>query len=299
MYFKSILSFSFFAWLTIAKNVVDLDEFKLAVQREIQNEKRDAKFVVDLEALKQAVKVEAEGLNKRDAKNVVDLNAFKIALSEEVKAGKVSKRAAKYLIDLSKFQEAVKQEVDSFEKRDEQNPFTFIIDVDDSNSNILQSVLPQIQSISIISGYIRDNEEISVKTELTNETMVIIAPTNDAISNNLGGLKPWEFPNPITDKMSDETVEKVLYKNIESFLQNHIVSNFEQNLIINKEDKLIETNLMNGDLLKIKQHEETEQFEVQVIRKKHKKSTGWIPVQMVKQVDNGFIFIIDETLVKP
>ncbi|KAK6200239.1 uncharacterized protein RJT21DRAFT_121133 [Scheffersomyces amazonensis] len=255
-----------------------------------------AKNVVDLNAINAAFQNEA--VHKRDAKNIVDLNEFKSAIEAEVEDAGFSKRDAKYSVDLTKLQDAVRHEVESYDKRGE-DQFRFIIDEDDSKSNVLQSLLPQIQAISIMSGYIRDNEKLSIKTELTNETMIIVAPTNEAIAGKLSGLKPWEFPNPITDKMDDETVERILSQNIESFLNNHIVTNFEQNLSINKEDKLIETKLVNGDLLKIKQDETTQKFAVEVIHKHKNKSTGWIAVQSVKQVDNGFIFIVDDTLVKP
>ncbi|ABN67809.2 hypothetical protein PICST_84683 [Scheffersomyces stipitis CBS 6054] len=270
-----------------AKNVVSLEDLKIALENE-SPKKREAKNVINLDDLK--IALEHETIQKREPKNVINLNDFKIAL-EETKSTK-SKR--KYVFDLASFQQAVSKE--GQDKREDVQLF-FKIDLEDSKQNILQSVLPLIKDISIMSGYIRDNEQISAKTELTNETMIIIAPSNDAISNKLEGYKPWEFPRPIVDS-DDETVEKILKYNLNSFLSHHIVVNFEENLQIENETRTILTKLMNGDSIRIKQDQVTDEFAVQLESKKGK-TQNWIRVESVKQVDNGFIFVIDETLVKP
>ncbi|KAK6456269.1 uncharacterized protein RJT20DRAFT_135031 [Scheffersomyces xylosifermentans] len=329
MNLKLILSLAFLSAMVAGKNVVNLQDFKIALEEEGGNEKREAKNVVDLNGFKEALEHES-GNQKRDAKNVVNLEDFKIALQQPGKNQKrdaknvvnlndfkITKRDAKNVINLNDFKIAVKSdtkvkrknvvdlaafkaavESEGSNKKRSVEQFLFKIDLEDSKENILQSVLPQIKAISIMSGYIRDNEAISAKTELTNETMIIIAPTDNAITNKLDGFKPWEFPRPIVDA-DDETVEKILKYNLNSFLSHHIVENFEQNLEIDQNSKVIETRLLNGNVVRIKQDQVTDKFSLQTVDKKSGKSSNWINVDTVKQVDNGFIFVIDESLVKP
>lgn len=259
-----------------AKNVVYLLDLAQAVKD--QQQKRDPKNVVTLQELEQSVKNQQEkrdGIQKR--KNVINLNDFKIAVEDEVNG----KREAKNVISITDFWTTYNPEENA--KRDIDHQVNFKIDEVDCHENILQSILPQIRDISIFSGYIRDNNYISTKTEATDEVTVIIAPTDDAIMNKLNGKKPWEFPLP-TD--NDKNVEK----NSQNFLFGHIIENFEDNLQI--EQQTVLTQLLNGNFLTIKQ-DVSGNFFIKL------NDDAWINVKQVKQVDNGFIFVIDDVLVKP
>jgi uncharacterized surface protein with fasciclin (FAS1) repeats len=200
------------------------------------------------------------------------------------------------VLKLEKFKQDVENQ--AHEKKDGMNTFLiqqlkrledqilFKLDEHDCHENILQSILPQVKDISIFAGYIRDNEYVSKKTELTDETTIIIAPSDDAIINKLQGKKPWEFPNPIGGENPDENASK----NINSFVFGHVIENFEDNLQI--ESHSVVAKLLNGNTLRIKQ-DSSHKFLIQL------NDNDWIQVKQVKQVDNGFVFVIDDCLVKP
>lgn len=272
-----------------AKNVVDLQDLAYAV-KEQQMVKRDAKNLINLDELAEAIRQQNQkrknvvNLPDEDTKvndkrkNVINLNDFKIGVEQEVNN---EKRTPKNVISITDFLNAYNEEAPV--KRDIDHQVNFKIDQVDCHENLLQSILPQIRDISIFSGYIRDNQYISTKTEATDEITIIIAPSDDAIIHKLNGKKPWEFPLS-TD--NDKNVEK----NCQNFLFGHIVENFEDNLQI--EQQTVLTQLLNGNFLSIKQ-DITNKFSIKV------NMDDWIDVKQVKQVDNGFIFVIDDVLVKP
>lgn len=286
----------------MAKNVFNLDKFKAGVESE-KNEKRDAKNVVNLDHVKLGVS------SKRDAKNVVDASDFKFSKREpknvvnldHLKIGVPvpSKRDGKNVVDGSKFK---------ITKRDAKNvvkPFKFagddkklvfngfkskiskrdqqVISTQDSDTTLLQSILPQFKDISIFAGYIRDNEEINSKTESLSESMLIISPTDNSIMTKLNGYKPWEFPKSLDEGNEDDIVTS----NLNYFISNHVVVDFSDFKISGNE---INVKLLSGKDIKIVE----ENNQIYIV------SDGVnINVGISKQVDNGFIFIIDDVLVKP
>lgn len=276
----SLLALLTIAGAAMAKNVVDLDKFKISAQ----NEKRSPKNVIDLSSL-----LKLGGKSKREAKNIISLEDFKAELDR----GSNIKRDPKNLFDTEQFENAA---TDDGNKRrseygDNEDETVFILNEEDSSKNLLQSTLPQIREISVFAGYLRDNVELYEKTEKTDEVMVIISPTDEALTNKLNGLKPWQFPAPLEDNASPEENEKTVRNNLNSFLSGHIVINFESTMTF-EEDNTVVSRLLNGELVKIRQNLETEEYHI---------TTGeeWINVSSMKQVDNGFIFVIDDVLVKP
>jgi uncharacterized surface protein with fasciclin (FAS1) repeats len=283
------------------KNVVDL--------KKVHNDKRDPKNVKEFKKFpkdykrepKNVVDLKKVGHDKREPKNVVNLKKLAHDKREpknvvDFKKIPHDKREPKNIVNLGKFQEDVENQ--AHEKKDGMNAVLikqlkrleeqvlFKIDEHDCHENILQSILPQVKDISIFAGYIRDNEYVSKKTELTDETTIIIAPSDDAIINKLQGKKPWEFPNPIGGENPDENASK----NINSFVFGHVIENFEDNLQI--ESHSVVAKLLNGNTLRIKQ-DSSHKFLIQL------NDNDWIQVKQVKQVDNGFVFVIDDCLVKP
>ena len=128
------------------------------------------------------------------------------------------------------------------------NVFTF--DLADCYNNLLQSVLPQLSSISIFSGYIRQFQDIDAKTANPNEVMLIVAPNDDAVESKLNDLKPWEFPKSLESNMNEKEQEDVVNDNLLNFLNGHLVNNFEKKLIIDKsvsDSVIIVTQLNNGN----------------------------------------------------
>lgn len=291
----------------MGKNVIDLDLFKESISDERLVEKRDARNVINFDDFKEKDKRDAKNVinlndykekDKRDARNVVNLDDLKKALeSELVSTRDLTKRKnvanllnyitkddinkRKNVLDLSKFKD---DSGSGPSKRSDQVLFTF--NEEDSRSNILQTILPQLPSISIFSGYIRDIQEVDDKTSLINETMLVVAPSNSAITEKLGGLKPWEFPQSLDDA---EDEDEVLRSNIKNFVDGHIVLNFEHNLLL--ERCLVVTRLNNGKAVKITQKADG-RFEVTADERV-------LQVEEVKQVDNGFVFVVNDVLVRP
>ncbi|KAG7661311.1 uncharacterized protein J8A68_005203 [[Candida] subhashii] len=273
---------------------VDLNSFKIALEDESSPDLQKRKNVVNLNDFN---KEQPPTLKKR--KNIVNLNDFKVNLEDEAVSNK--KRDAKNVFDITK----LKVDSQPITKRDQQQQILqdkhvlFSINSIDCYNNLLQSILPQMRSISIFAGYIRDNELINSKTELANETMVIIAPTNYAIENKLGGLKPWEFPHSVDNIKDELEQDKILQQNLNEYLNGHIITNFESKLIVGRDEeknphKIIIVPLNNGKLVRIRQDQITDEFKIRVEGRDE-----WIKVDVVKQVENGFVFVINDSLVKP
>lgn len=260
-----------------AKNVFDFKKFH--PDKDI--DKRDAKNVINMDDLKIGVsdKRDDKGhYDKRDAKNVVD---FKIKPSDkrhDIEVQHYEKRDAKNVVNFADFKHRVEQEQGA-QKRDQ-------VVMDTGNKNLLQSILPQFKSISIFAGYIRDNQEINHKTELADESMLVIAPTDNSIINKLNGMKPWEFPKSLDTEGADE--DEVINSNLNYFIANHLTLGFND---LKVEQDTISVKLLSGKVIEILQ-DNAEQFKLAV-------DGNVIPVEMVKQVENGFIFIIDDCLIKP
>lgn len=181
------------------------------------------------------------------------------------------------------------REIDS-KKREEQTQIIL-----KNNNNLLQSVIPQVSEISIFGGYIRDNDEISKLTENDSVSTLIIAPSDSAIYNKLNGLKPWEFPRSIDESKDDEHNDKIINKNLNDFLSGHIISNFGDladgtSRAINS--AAISTHLNNGKEIVITQDVTTGSFTLTFEEKT-------IPVASVREVDNGYLFVINDVLSKP
>lgn len=97
--------------------------------------------------------------------------------------------------------------------------------------------------------------------------------------------------------MNEKEQEDVVNDNLLNFLNGHLVNNFEKKLIIDKsvsDSVIIVTQLNNGNFLKIKQIRSTDKFFIKLVEQEN-----WINVESVKQVENGFVFIINDSLVKP
>ena len=246
-----------------------------------------SKNVYNLHALDD---VDQASNDKRDAKNVPNLEFLK-ELSENGKRDAEPKN----VINLQDLKVGVDDEDEGKEKRDAKNTPNLI----DCYNNLLQSILPQLKSVSIFAGYIRDNKDLNSKTEALDSNMLIISPTDDAIENKLSNLKPWEFPTLLDEATTEQDQDKILQDNLQNYLDGHIVVAFQDKINIEDGDqgkeKVVVTKLNNGELLEIKQNMVSQTFSVRVAAK-HKK---WIPVVTVRQVENGFIFVIDDSLVKP
>ncbi|EMG46881.1 FAS1 domain-containing protein [Candida maltosa Xu316] len=319
-----------------AKNLINLLALKGQFDNENGNKKREAKNLPNLQALKseldaevlgkrdaknslnlQALKAELDTITKRDAKNLPNLAALKAqleniskrdaknsfnlaALKEELET--ITKRDAKNTVDLA----ALKEELDTITKREEEQQFftletsgkSFTFSEVDSHNNLLQSILPQMSSISLFSSFIRQFTDIDAKTANPEGFMLIIAPSNHALETKLNDLKPWEFPKQIDEELSEQEKEDILSENLLTFLDGHLINDFEKNLAIensdSKEDLVVISQLNNGKFVKIKQNQLNQKFAVKLIDQE-----SWIDVEIAKRVENGYIFTIDDSFVKP
>lgn len=271
MKLSTLLYGSFLAHVAMSKNLVDLELLKESLHEE-SHEKRDGKNIIDLKQFQAA----SQQNQKREAKNVYDLQALKQGVANENE-----KREAKNVYNLASLQEGVKSEND---KRSEQHIFN--IQEQDIHQNLLQSILPQLQSITIFTGYIRDEPELESKTADSQQSMIIIAPSDNAISNKLNNLKPWEFPTELKGNSEDD---RIVSENLQNFLNGHIIIDFKDKFVASND--AIVASLINGKEVKIKQ-DGIDKFKIMLL-------DTWIRVETVKQVDNGYIFVIDDVLVKP
>lgn len=151
---------------------------------------------------------------------------------------------------------------------------------------ILQTVLPQLRSILVFSAYVRDSPVIAPQTEWTNSTMVIIAPSDDALDAKLGGKKPWEFPE-LLDSVPEDA-DQIAARNLERFLNAHIVSNLEHSII--KSGQGFSALLMNGKSVSVR-------FDGMGVELVQVAPGAQIPVVKTVQVENGIVLIVDDVLV--
>lgn len=266
------------------KNVLNLKKLHLGVMNEKNNEKRDDEEVQELP------------IQKREPKNVIDLDALRAGVEEETHQKRAPKNVLNFhALGLDKVdgKPQKREDVDLLRiTKGDRNEFSlgdnqvFLSVPSDGTSNLLQSTLPAILDISIMAGYVRDNEALAQKTEMESNFMVLIAPTNEAIYLKLDGKKPWEFPDPVTDDAGAE-------RNINSFLGHHIISDFAGMLSVDSKKNLISSKLDCGTAVQIKQR--GEDFFVKV----GDDDKDWLKVVTVKQVDNGMVLVIDDVLTKP
>ncbi|CAI4342919.1 AHL_G0011270.mRNA.1.CDS.1 [Saccharomyces cerevisiae] len=89
----------------------------------------------------------------------------------------------------------------------------------------LESKLSLVKEVQIFAGYVRNDVETYNKISDPNEDLIVIAPTNGAISQLTS--KPWQFPNNIDKLESEGATEKELdmaiQENISKFVRSHIV----------------------------------------------------------------------------
>lgn len=275
-----------------AKNVVNLAHLE-ELGHLNDNDKRDAKNVVSLALLD-----DLKHLNgKRDAKNIVNLADFKFTLDEkknhkrkhvvnlaDLKLELNDKRDAKNVVELS---------LEELRDRDE----PLLADVAKLLHNlkrqqvlvdgkVLELILPQMRLISVFTGYIRDNADVAKLTEQQDQSLLLVAPTDDAVSKM--SKKPWEFPREVSGPDADA----IAAANVELFLQSHVATSFVYN------GGEVETKLMNGHRLVIKQdlmsNVDGGAFSVVV-----PETNEVIPVMEARQVANGYVLVIDRVLAQP
>ncbi|GEQ70108.1 hypothetical protein JCM33374_g3784 [Metschnikowia sp. JCM 33374] len=157
-----------FASCILAKNVFYLDDLVAAVN----NEKREPKNVVSLDALRAAA----------------DEASF-----DDLETGNFGKK--RHLQD--------------------------VLQPSAPAAPLLKSLLPQVRSISVFSGYLRNSPRVLNNWDNADSFVLIIAPTDEAFAQLSAktGKKPWEYPQEIKNNDSDEQVIK---NNLDFLIRAHI-----------------------------------------------------------------------------
>lgn len=157
-----------------------------------------------------------------------------------------------------------------------------------SSSALLASVLPQMRDILFFAGYLRDSVSLGPQTEWSNTSMLIIAPTNDAIARDLNGLKPWQFPESLDD--FPPNADAIAARNLQHFVNAHVVTNVQDSIKPREfgfsatlnDNRCVSVTFVKGGLVTVQVD-----------------SDPPIAVLLSKQVSNGLVLVIDSVLCVP
>lgn len=166
----------------------------------------------------------------------------------------------------------------------------------------LDSTLPLVKEIELFASYSRNDVELSDLFNDANQDIIIIAPTNNAISQL--SLKPWQFPIDIKHleekHSSEQEVDVAIQDNIVRFVRSHVVS-YNDNETSYKKLKpgltllrsLANNEVSNeGDIL-LKKDEDGLYYIASI------KDEKFHLVERIENSSNGVILVIDSCLVWP
>ncbi|CCD26261.1 uncharacterized protein NDAI_0H00870 [Naumovozyma dairenensis CBS 421] len=165
----------------------------------------------------------------------------------------------------------------------------------------LDSKLPLFKEIELFASYIRNDPETYTKLSDSNQDLIIIAPTNNAIVNL--SLKPWQFPRDISkledEKASELDIDLAIDENISQFVRSHIVAYDDNRSNILETPKKGEVLLksVNGNEILLKRNEVgslENDFCIASTR-----DNIYHPVERIITSENGVILIIDSCLEWP
>ncbi|GCF01536.1 hypothetical protein ZYGM_001669, partial [Zygosaccharomyces mellis] len=172
----------------------------------------------------------------------------------------------------------------------------------------LDSIFTLLNDVDLFYSYIR--EDVPFVNQLTdaNEDVVIIAPTNEAITKL--GKKPWEFPRNIEaleqQGSSEEEIDAAIHRNILDFVRSHVIffedgSSFfkEENdytviRSVNMENQRTEEDKTSDDSGDVMVKSENGSFLVASSKNKE-----FHEVKNVEMGINGVVLIVDSCLAWP
>lgn len=167
----------------------------------------------------------------------------------------------------------------------------------------LDSKLTSMKETAVFFGYLRDDVQLSAQLCDENEDLIIIAPSNDAISKL--GKKPWEFPRDVQSLEASEATEReidsAIRQNILQFVRSHVVAYDDNHLLNEYGPGCITLKSLNfqdssdhdskGDILLKKQGDSF--YVASIVDKEFHR------VQKVETAVNGVVLVIDSCLEKP
>lgn len=248
----------------VARRVLNLDSLDVS-DSDSKNEKREPKRLpLDIEGIMAG---HDEAMDKRDARRI-GLNVDGLSDSE-LRLRKRDLRRPQFVLDIT--QGKVEERVN------------------------LDSRLAILQDISLFSEYGRDVTEVVPQWEDRSQELIVIAPTNDAISKL--SMKPWQFPNNI-DAMEQSNAEPkqiddAIKENVAHFVKSHIVAHSD------------DFDLESDEIWLHSEADTSEKGDIVLKRQNNEyfvASASNMDFKLVKTVDvaaNGVILIIDSSLITP
>lgn len=246
------------------KNVANLDALLNAIKEENPSKRKNIADLSDI------LSSEKPGKSKR--KNIADL----AALLESHQPGK-SKR--KNVVDLLDMLNAV-SDADAEENAKSANSEKVTqkrglaqqpLLSEPAELDVLQTVNLSPE-ISIFAAYLRDSELLA--DIALGQVPVVLAPSNDAVSSELSGKKPWEFPKKVN---SDADADQ----NIAYFLRHHLAVSTSPLAASS-----LHATLLAGEQLVLENG-------------KLSQNGNLITIKSVSHTNNAVILVIDDCLVKP
>lgn len=167
----------------------------------------------------------------------------------------------------------------------------------------LDSKITALKEATVFFSYARDDVELSGRLGDENQDLIVIAPTNEAISRL--SKKPWEFPRNIETLESagagEVEIDQAIRQNVLKFVRSHVVAYDENHShgdcgsgYITLKSVDYESSASRGSGGDILLRRDGDSFYVASVRDKkfHK-------VEKVETAVNGVVLVIDSCLVMP
>lgn len=282
-----------------AKNVVNLASLQGLASANL-NEKRDINSAELLDGLADAEYLDkrdishlqlfyllkdAEYLDKREPKNIVEVAKFFQQHEKRKNVAKLPlfKSDKREIVDMSSMLDLSIVNRDTYSLADVEAVLALVNKRQELLtllSQVIKLVLPQMRDILIFSGMIRDNAAVDAMTESGDKSLLILAPSDDAISKL--SKKPWEFPESVEGKHLDAVAQN----NLDNYLKGHVVEEF-----VSSFSGSTQAVLMNGKTVEI----------TRLPAGDLRVSSGSTEVEVVdiKKQANGYVFVLNDSLVKP
>lgn len=153
---------------------------------------------------------------------------------------------------------------------------------------LLRTKLAVNRDASIFASYVRDFTSIEDRLDSTSSVSLILAPTDDAVSAL--PTKPWEFPNSVP-KGDEKAADKAIRSNVKSFILSHLY-------LGNIEDGAGTFGFESANGLRITVvRDDNDKLTVSTRTSAGKEIKA--NVVSVTEADNGKIWLLDSSLVRP
>ncbi|QLQ81566.1 hypothetical protein HG537_0F03270 [Torulaspora globosa] len=167
----------------------------------------------------------------------------------------------------------------------------------------LDSKLTSMKETTVFFSYVREDVGLSTRLSDENEDLIILAPSNDAISKL--SKKPWQFPRDVesleASEASEKEIDSTIRQNVLQFVRSHVVAYDESHKLDEYGPGCITLKSLDfedssnhdtrGDILLKKQDDSF--YVASIVDKEFYK------VQKVETAVNGVVLVIDSCLEMP